>query len=269
MAGESESPLTWGTVLATAERTLRDRGAMEPGQSAVDLLSSLLRVPIPVLLAHPISPIAPAAAEVYETWIARYAAGEALAHITGHLEFMGLEITVVESSLLVHPVAPWVVETALHWVRRRFRGELSVAEIGAGCGAIALALAALEPSFTRIYATDASSSALEEAQANGARYLLNLVISWREGDGLAAIPDPVDLIVCGQPGWMGFEQLPEKLRPGGAVICAVAESKKDVATELFTRYLATVPFELSWVEDQGDGFAIAVVSRRSDADEHV
>jgi methylase of polypeptide subunit release factors len=267
MASESESPLTWGVVLATAERTLRNRGAMEPGQSAVDLLSSLLRAPIPALLAHPMSPIAPAVAEVYETWIARYAAGEALAHITGHLEFMGLDIMVGETSPPTHPVARWVVETALHWARRRASGELSAADIGAGCGAIALALAALEPSFTRIYATDSSPTSLEAAQANGARYLLNLVISWREGEGLAAIPDPVDLIICGQPGWMGFEQLPGKLRPGGAVICAVGERDKNVATELFARYLNTFPFELFWVEGQGDGYSIAVASRLPDADE--
>jgi protein-L-isoaspartate O-methyltransferase len=269
MASESESPLTWGVVLATAERTLRNRGAMEPGQSAVDLLSSLLQVPTPALLAHPMSPIAPAVAEVYQTWIARYAAGEALAHITGHLEFMGLDITVGETSPLAHPVAQWVVETALHWVRRRPPRELSAADIGAGCGAIALAVAALEPSFTRIYAMDSSPTSLEAAQANGARYLLNLVISWRQGDGLAAIPDPVDLIVCGRPGWMGFEQLPGKLRPGGAVICAVATRDKDIATELFAQYLGAFPFELFWVEGQGDGYSIAVVSRLPDADEDV
>ncbi len=265
MASEPESPLTWGVVLATAERTLRERGAIEPGKCAMDLLSSLLQVPIPALLARPMSPIAPAVAEVYETWIARYAAGEVVAHITGHLEFMGLDITVGETSPLAHPVARWVVETAIHWARRRPPRELSAAEIGTGCGAIALALAALEPSFTRIYATDASPAALVTAQTNGARYLLNLVISWREGEGLAAIPDPVDLIVCGQPGWMELEQVPEKLRPGGTVICPVPTREKDVATKLFARCFATFPFELFWVEDQGDGYAIAVASRRPDS----
>jgi methylase of polypeptide subunit release factors len=254
-------------VLSSAERTLHDCGAAAPAESALELLSVLLRVSRPVLLAHLTSPIAPAVAAVYETWISRYAAGEALANITGHLEFMGLDISVGESSPPVHLIARQVVETALHWVRRRAPEELSAAEIDTGCGAIALALAALEPSFTRIYATDRSATALETAQANGARYLLNLVVIWREGEGLSAVPDPVDLIICGQPGWMDFELIPAKLRPDGVVICALPTSETAMATELLTRYFATLPFELSWIENQSDGYAIAVASRRPDADE--
>jgi hypothetical protein len=51
------------------------------------------------------------------------------------------------------------------------------------------------------------------------------------------------------------------------MICAVAARDMDVASELLARYLGAFPFELFWVEDQGDGYAIAVVSRLPDAGE--
>ena len=46
-------------------------------------------------------------------------------------------------------------------------------------------------------------TALETAAANGARYLLNLLISWLEGEGIESVPEPVDLIIWGQAGQAG------------------------------------------------------------------
>ena len=126
----------------------------------------------------------------------------------------------------------------------------------AGCGAVALALAALEPRFTRIYAVESSPPALDLARANGARYLLNLVISWLEGEGLDAVPEPVGLIVCAQPGWVSLESVPAKLRPGGALTCAVDDSQRPVTDDLLVRagfFSAPV-----WVDGRGDEPALVV-----------
>jgi release factor glutamine methyltransferase len=255
MAGESDIPQTWGAQLARAERLLRESESPAPHQDAMTLLSYLLSIPVPVLRALPMTLMRQSEMRVYDGWVARRAGGEALARITGHVEFMGLDIALAPDGPLAHPGAPRLVETALHWARRRAPGELAVAEIETGCGAIALALAALEPRFTRIYAVDPSPSALEEAQANGARYLLNLVISWLQGEDLNVVPEPVDLIVCGQPGWARLEQAPAKLRPRGALICTVGDGQRQSIVETLTSRFSTEPV---WVETEGNEYAIVV-----------
>ena len=269
MASESSSPSTWGLELARAERILAEAGISAPHHEAAMLLSRVLRVSIPEMLARPASPMSQPDVRAYRAWVARRAAGEALPYITGHLEFMGLDMAVEPGGPLIAPGARRVVETALEWARRRPGGELMAAELGTGCGAVALALAALEPRFTHIYAVDASPSVIEVARANGARYLLNLVIGWLRGEGLSAIPEPVDLIVACDLAWARCEPATEKLRPGGAVICAVAADEKDAAAERLARCFSGVPLALSWVEDLDDGIAIAVASRRLESDEVV
>jgi len=255
MASESDVPATWGAQLTSAERILALAGLSAPREEAAELLSHLLSVPVSELLAWPSSPMPQSDAWTYSSWVARRAAGEALARITGHLEFMGLDIAIGQSTPLAPPGAPWLVEAALHWARRRAPGELLAAEVGTGCGAIALALAALEPRFTRIYAVDSSPLALEAARANGARYLLNLVISWLEGEGLDIVPEPVDLIVCAQPGWAGLEQAPVKLRPRGALVCAVDAAQRPRGDELLVRSFSMARV---WVEAQTGGPAIVI-----------
>jgi methylase of polypeptide subunit release factors len=128
------------------------------------------------------------------------------------------------------------------------------AEINASWSAIALA--ALEPRFTRVYAMELSPAALETARANGARYLLNLVISWLDGERLDAVPEPVDLIVCAQPGWVNLESVTAKLRPSGVLICAVDEAHRPATNDwLVDGGFSSAPI---WVEDRGDGPALVV-----------
>lgn len=203
MTIEPEVPLTWGAQLAHAERVIAGAGSLAPRDEAVELLASLLGAPGALLLARPASPVSLVDAATYAAWVARRAAGEATPHITGRLTFMGLEFAVGRDSPLPDPGAWRLVEMALQVARHCQPEALSAAQIGAGCGAVALALAAFEPRFTRIYAVDASTAALETAAANGARYLLNLVISWLEGDGIESAPEPVDLIIWGQAGQAG------------------------------------------------------------------
>jgi SAM-dependent methyltransferase len=255
MTSESDIPTTWGAQLTRAEQALAAAGLPAPREDAVELLSYRLGVPESVLLARSSSPMPQLDTETYATWIARRLAGEALARITGHLEFMGLDIVMGQQSPLPPPDAQQVVQTALEWARRSGLRELLAAEIGAGCGAISLALAAFEPRITRIYAVEPSLPALEAAQANGARYLLNLVISWLEGEGLDAVPELVDLIVCAQPRWAGLERAPAKLRPGGALICAVDHAQRPAMADLLVRSFSSAPV---WVEGRGDVPALVV-----------
>jgi SAM-dependent methyltransferase len=141
--------------------------------------------------------------------------------------------------------------------------RVAAAEIGTGCGAIALALAALEPRLTRNYAVEAAARSLRVAGANGARYLLNLVINWIEGEGLDAVPEPVDLIVCGQCGDAFspqfarlLEQAPARLRPGGALLRRLDGVQGPLVAEALDR---AVPGAHVWVDPPSEGAVVAVV----------
>jgi methylase of polypeptide subunit release factors len=262
MGGDSDNPTTWGAQLALAEQALAMAGSPAPREEAEELLSHALGTPVSELRAGRSPLMRQSDAETYAGWVARRVAGEAMARITGRLEFMGLDITVGRDGPLAPPGAQRLVEMALRWARRRAPVELLAAEMSAGCGAIALALAALEPRFTRIFAVESSQPALEAARANGARYLLNLVLNWLEGEGLDAVPEPVDLIVCGQPGHIDFLRAPSKLRPGGALICAMDDVQRSAADDALVRGFTNQPI---WVESRGADPALVIVQFSPDA----
>jgi SAM-dependent methyltransferase len=262
MDGESEAPPHVGPQLARAERILASAGLSAPQDEARSLLGALLDTSTALLLAQPDRSMSPWEVETYGAWIARRAAGEALAHITGHLAFMGLDLTMGQQSPLPPPDAQQVVETAVEWARRSGMRELLAAEIGAGCGAISLALAAFEPRFTRIYAIDPSAEALRIATENGARYLLNLVIDWVEGEDLDVIGEPVDLVISAHMGLaltprftQLMSQVLDKLRPGGALMCSV-----DVASQarLTAHLRGALPGTQVYASPGFDGTIVAV-----------
>src|SRR6185437_1990909 len=263
MAGESDTALTWGAQLARAEGILAESGSPSPRQEAVELLGHLLGLPVSEIHSRPQSTMRPADARRYHAWVTRRASGVPMPYVTGHLEFMGLDITIGWDSPLPFPGASRLVEAALEWARSRAPDQLIAAELRTGCGAIALALAALEPRFIRIYAVDASPQILAVAAANGARYLLNLVIHWVEGETLDALLEPVDLIVCGQfdpalPPFRGqlLARLPTKLRPGGALMCVLEASRAEVQLESFGRHVPEAAHV--WTTPPFDGALVAV-----------
>jgi SAM-dependent methyltransferase len=267
---ESDIPATLGAQLAQAERILASVGLSVPRDEALALLGSLLHAPTALLLTRPASRLSQSEVATYRCWVARRAAGEAIPFITGHLTFMGLELTVEPHIPLVPVEAQRVVEAALECARHGTAGELSAAEIDTGCGAVALALAAFEPRFARIYALDENASSLQVASANGARYLLNLVISWIEGDGLDAVPEPVDLIVFSAfeeavvPHLTRLlEQAAAKLRPGGALICGLDQSLEPLVAEAFRR---AVPGAQVWMDRPSQRFVVAVAQEPRHSD---
>jgi release factor glutamine methyltransferase len=255
MGSESASAATVQAELERAASVLAAAGSPAPRDEALALLGALLGVSSTMLLARPDRHMSPSEVQTYTAWIARRSAGEALPHITGHLAFMGLDVTVSRATPLPRRGARRLVEVALEWARQRSAHEILVAEIGAGCGAISLALAAHEPRFTRIYAVEPSRAALQVAASNGARHLLNLVIQWREGDDLDAVPERADLIICGYAG--SFAQTPArvvgqaaaKLWSGGALMCSAEAREERVVAGLLRRALpaaqiyADPPFE--------------------------
>jgi release factor glutamine methyltransferase len=131
------------------------------------------------IYAHPEEEISAADAEQFFSLIARRAAGEPTQHLTSKQEFWGLEFEVTPDVLIPRPETEHVIEVALDRLAVRelragrkptLSGEgLQIADIGTGCGCIAVALAKELPGST-IYATDISSAALAVARRNAARH---------------------------------------------------------------------------------------------------
>ena len=77
-------------------------------------------------------------------------------------------------------------------------GEASVVDVGTGSGAIAIAIAIACPN-AEVWATDTSPSAVRLARANVRRHGLAGRVFVRQGDLLAPVPGPVDVIVANLP----------------------------------------------------------------------
>jgi release factor glutamine methyltransferase len=248
---------TWASHLARAEARLADAGSPSPALDAAVLLQWVTHVPAARLIAEGQTPLSAEQVALYDSWVARRAQHEPVAYITGHKAFMGLDLYVDRRTLLVRPLSQALVEIVLELARLSGRDDLIAADVGTGSGALALALAALEPGFARIYGTDCSAEALAVARINGARHGMDGRITWLEGDLLAPVPEAVDYLLANLPyipadlpgiapsvrdyeppvalygGPDGLDllrrfltQVPAKLRPGGALVMEIGSGQR-------------------------------------------
>jgi release factor glutamine methyltransferase len=132
---------------------------------------------------------------LFRAAVARRAAGEPLAYITGVREFWSLPLVVTPAVLVPRPETELLIELCL---ARLDHAPRLVADLGTGSGAIALALAKERPDWMLI-ATDASVAALEVAAINRERLgVANLAL--RAGSWCDALPaQAFDAIVSNPP----------------------------------------------------------------------
>jgi len=136
--------------------------------------------------------------------------GEPAAYITGHREFYGLDFHVNPSVLIPRPESELLVEKALNLAQNHTMS--TIAEIGTGCGAIAISLALNLPQ-AKIYATDISASALNVALLNCQKHGVVNRVCLLQGDMLDPLPEPVDLIVANLPYVKDSELPPSNFEP--------------------------------------------------------
>ena len=139
-------------------------------------------------------------AEAFQRTVKRRTEGEPLSYITGHREFYGLEFVVTPDVLVPRQETEFLVEAVLEYTRSRGSdgGDLTVADIGTGSGAIAVALASHLPNVT-VYATDVSRGALRVADENVRRHGLEGRVHLRQGDLFEALDGPVDVVASNPP----------------------------------------------------------------------
>jgi release factor glutamine methyltransferase len=193
-----------GEALHAARAWLAAEEAGEtPGLDAQVLLAHVTGWPRPSLIAYPERALTAEQAAAYAELVARRAAREPVAYLTGHRAFMGHDLGTDSRALIPRPETELLAEEALRILRERLARDEAhpplVADIGTGSGAIAVSLAVLEPRLPLIYATDVSAEALALARENAARLGVASRVRFLLGDLLEPLPEPVDLLLANLP----------------------------------------------------------------------
>jgi len=195
--------------------------------------------------------------------------GKPSAYIIGRREFYGLDFIVDPNVLIPRPESELLVEKTLSLAGNRKTPV--IADIGTGCGAIAISLAVNLPR-ARIYATDISATAIEVAAVNCRKHEVVDRIRLLCGNMLEPLPEPVDFIVanlpyvklsdiddrCPEPllaldgGADGLEkikrlihQVEGNLNPGGCLLLEMGLGQREAIISLLHRLFPTAGLEVT------------------------
>ena len=186
---------TWGEERDAGAAVLRAAGIATAALDADVLLAHVLGVSKESLYAHPDTEMSHGAMRRYSDLIARRATGEPVAYLRGFKEFYGLRFAVDPRVLIPRPETETLVDAAREVIAGR---ALNLADVGTGSGAVAIAIAAHELS-VHVIATDISLDALAVARENTLRNGVADRIELREGDLLAPLSEPMDVVVANLP----------------------------------------------------------------------
>ncbi len=184
----------------------------------------------------------PGAAERFQVALAERTTRKPLAYITGTREFYRLEFRVTPDVLIPRPESELLVDAALDHMRQARLRAAQVADVGAGSGAVGIALARHRRG-VQLICSDVSRDALMVARDNAVRLLRRPNASFVQGDLLTPLPGPFHCVVANLP-YIPEERLDE-LEP------EVAEHEPRIAltpgtkgTELILRLITQLPSRL-------------------------
>lgn len=159
------------------------------------LLAHALGAPRSFLYAHGELELPRERRSRFQSLVKRRQRGEPIAYLTGRREFWSLSLRITPDVLIPRPETELLVETALDLLPTG--RPTRVADIGTGCGAIALAIAKECPE-AKVHGTDISAAAIELASRNAhALHLLN--VSFETGSWCQPLTGSFDLIVSNPP----------------------------------------------------------------------
>ena len=191
--GKHYSGTTVKELLRQAERQLHASASAR--LDAEVLLSSVTGLERTRLYSSPELDIGPQQVATYKARVRERQEGKPVAHLTGVREFWSLSLQVNVHTLVPRPETECLVEAALQ--RLPDGPPLTIADLGTGCGAIALAIARERPA-CHIIATDISKEALAVARINAAHHgegRITFVLS----DWFSALTRGFALIVSNPP----------------------------------------------------------------------
>ncbi|MGW8258420.1 MAG: peptide chain release factor N(5)-glutamine methyltransferase [Thermoguttaceae bacterium] len=192
----------------------------------------------------------------FREMVRRRAEGAPVAYLVGHREFYSLDFCVTPDVLIPRPETELLVVTLLDLAKTRAASaKLTIADLGAGCGMIAVC-AAKELGACRVIAIDISPAALEVAKLNSKKHAVANRIEFVQSDLFAAVQkeqkfdfilsnppyvsesqwqslskdvknhEPYAALVAGPHGTEVIEKLiaqsVERLRPGGYLLMEIS-----------------------------------------------
>ncbi len=212
--------------------------------------------------------ITPKQQDILQELLERRLKGEPAAYISGYREFYGLDFYVNNDVLIPRPETEHLVDETLSLAQKQ-RMPL-IADIGTGCGIIAISLALNLPQ-AKIYVTDISAPALKVARFNCYKHGVVDRIKPLNGDLLEPLPEPVDFIVSNLPyvrqselDTRGFEpvlaldggvdglekirrlchQVNGKLLPGGCLLLEIGQGQREAVTTLLDSLFPTADIDV-------------------------
>ncbi|MFQ5755953.1 MAG: peptide chain release factor N(5)-glutamine methyltransferase [Acidiferrobacterales bacterium] len=193
-----DGDVTVGAALSSAIEQLAPVGAT-PRLDAELLLMAVCGLDRAQLITHTDTILTNEQTQRLCAFVARRQNGEPIAYLMGTREFWSMELSVSASVLIPRPDTEVLVERTLACIPSD--AQWTVADIGTGCGAIALALAKERPR-CRVIATDNSLDALRMARQNAARLGLR-AIEFRHGHWLAPVAGETLHVLVSNPPYVG------------------------------------------------------------------
>ncbi len=268
-------------ALRRGSRMLIGAGSEEATLEAELLLAHALNTDRTHLYQRLRDELTPQAESAFDALLQRRSSHEPTAYILGYKEFYGLAFEVTPDAIIPRSETETLVELVLDCARSASAREMRIADIGVGCGAIAVVLA-VNLSETEIIAIDISPRALALARRNAGRHTVADRIRFLEGDLLSALggqDTPVDVITANLPyvrtsdfeaappeineheprlgldggpdGLRLIERMlrdaPPHLKPGGALFAEISEQQGEAA-----RTLAAAAFPQARIEVKCD-----------------
>ena len=138
--------------------------------------------------------------EQFELLLDRRLNHEPLAYILGHKEFYNIDLLIGPGALIPRPETETIVEIALKTIYEhpQFNQEVTIADVGTGSGAIAIAIGMHAPHAT-IFAIDKSNEALIWAKKNIDKHKLQKQITLLHGDLLQPLDTTIDIVIANLP----------------------------------------------------------------------
>jgi len=217
-------------------------------------------------------PKAPELVSRFEDALAQLARGVPFAYAVGTVGFRTLQLAIDARALIPRPETEGLVDLVLEHGKRETRNGKRglVADIGTGCGCIALSLA-VEGQFEKVVAVEQSAAAAALARENVARISPVTPVKVREGNLLAPLVDtgeryhavvsnppyltereyadldpsvsefePRDALVSGADGLAAtralFAEAGALLEPGGLLALEIDERRADAVRALAREY---------------------------------
>jgi len=272
--------MTLAQALQQSARTFSLNGIEDGHLEARILLQHTLKLSPAQLYTQPEQILSREQVKSLQDLVERRLCREPAAYIVGHKEFYGVDLYVDAHVLIPRPETEVLIEAALEFTEgctdhlSSPESPILIADVGTGCGAIAISLALNLPQ-SKVHATDISPPALEVARLNCEHHNVTEQVILLQGNLLEPVSEPVDLIVANLPyirnselanlspeitdfeprvaldgGDSGLEQIrrllkqaERKIRPGGRLLFEIGQGQEKAVASLINHCLPKAEFE--------------------------